>query len=154
MVIMKKKTWEKHANPWSGITRIATYPFIFWALWYHNWIGLGAIVVWVIINPKVFPKPKNFKHIVINNFAHDSVGGQPTAAFNIDIPKVAKANGYLDAFSASTKDEIVKAMNKIKTMDGPVLLEIKVNKGARKDLGRPTRTPIENKEDFMMFVKT
>ena len=97
--------------------------------------------------------PKNFKHIVFNNFAHDSVGGQPTAASNIDIPLIAKANGYASAFSAETKDNIVEKFKKIKNMDGPVLLEIKINKGSRKDLGRPTTSPIENKEDFMKFIK-
>ncbi len=98
-------------------------------------------------------KPKNFKHIIFNNFAHDSVGGQPTAAFDIDIVQVAKANGYVGAFSAETKDQIIEYVKKMKEMDGPVLLEIKVNKGARKDLGRPTTTPIENKEDFMKFIQ-
>ena len=96
--------------------------------------------------------PRNFKHIVFNNFAHDSVGGQPTAAFNIDIPAIAKANGYVYAESAETGKDIVNKINKIKNIDGPVLLEVKVNKGHRKDLGRPTRTPIENKEDFMGFL--
>jgi len=98
-------------------------------------------------------KPKNFKHIVFNNFAHDSVGGQPTAAFNINIPEIAKANGYQNAFSAETKDQIVEYIKKIKEMEGPVLLEVKVNKGARKDLGRPTITPIQNKEDFMKSLQ-
>ncbi|MBN4049056.1 phosphonopyruvate decarboxylase [archaeon AH-315-M20] len=98
-------------------------------------------------------KPKNFRHIVFNNFAHDSVGGQPTAAWNIDIPKIAKANGYVDAFSVETKEEIIDYVKKIKEMGGPVLLEVKVNKGSRKDLGRPTTTPIENKEGFMQFLQ-
>lgn len=98
-------------------------------------------------------KPKNFKHIVINNFAHDSVGGQPTAADNIDIPMIAKANGYTEAFSVSTKEELKRAIQKIKTLDGPVMLEVKVNKGARKDLGRPTNTPLENKNLFIKFLK-
>ena len=98
-------------------------------------------------------KPKNFKHIVFNNFAHDSVGGQPTSAYNIDIVQVAKANGYADAFSAETEEQIVEYIKKMKEIEGPVLLEIKVNKGARKDLGRPTTTPIQNKEDFMEFLQ-
>lgn len=99
-------------------------------------------------------KPKNFRHIVFNNFAHDSVGGQPTAAFNIDIPAIAKANGYADAFSAETKEEIEYKIKKIRKINGPVLLEIRISKGARKDLGRPTITPIKNKEDFMRFLAT
>ena len=98
-------------------------------------------------------KPKNFKHIIFNNFAHDSVGGQPTAAFGIDIPKIAKANGYKEGFSAQTRDQIIDHIKKIKEIEGPILLEIKVNKGARKDLGRPTTTPIENKEAFMEFLQ-
>jgi phosphonopyruvate decarboxylase len=97
-------------------------------------------------------KPKNFKHIVFNNFAHDSVGGQPTAADVINIPEIAKHNGYKTVFSAETEEEIKDKMQQIKNMEGPVLLEIRVNKGARKDLGRPTRTPIQNKNDFMGFL--
>ena len=97
-------------------------------------------------------KPRNFKHIVFNNFAHDSVGGQPTAASSINITAIAKANGYVDAFSAETKEDIINKFKKIQKMDGPVLLEIKINKGARKDLGRPTITPMQNKEDFMGFL--
>lgn len=97
-------------------------------------------------------KPKNFKHIVFNNFAHDSVGGQPTAALNIDISQIALANGYSYAISAQTKEEIINQIKKIKNIDGPALLEIKVNKGSRENLGRPNRTPIENKEAFMNFL--
>lgn len=98
-------------------------------------------------------KPKNFRHIVFNNFAHDSVGGQPTSSYNINIPAIAKANGYAYAASAETKNDIINQIKKIKKTDGPALLEVKVNKGARKDLGRPTTTPIENKEEFMRFLK-
>ncbi len=96
--------------------------------------------------------PKNFKHIIFNNFAHDSVGGQPTAADVVDFRLVAQSCGYRASFLAETADQITECMEKIKTIDGPVLLEIRCNKGARENLGRPTRTPIENKQDFMKFV--
>ncbi len=98
-------------------------------------------------------KLKNFKHIVINNGAHDSVGGQPTAGFEIDITSIAKACGYKLALEAETTEEIIESMKKLKNTEGPALLEIKVNKGARKDLGRPTTTPLENKKVFMEFLK-
>ena len=98
-------------------------------------------------------KPKNFKHIVFNNFSHDSVGGQPTSANVIDIPAIAKANGYVDSFSAETEKEVIELVKKMKKMGGPVLLEIKVKKGSREDLGRPTSTPIQNKEDFVTFLR-
>lgn len=92
------------------------------------------------------------KHVVINNGAHDSVGGQDTVGFGIDIPKVALACGYEVAKSCSDKETLIEILNEIKNIDRPALVEIKVKKGARKDLGRPTTTPIENKEAFMKFI--
>jgi phosphonopyruvate decarboxylase len=97
--------------------------------------------------------PKNFKHIVFNNGAHDSVGGQPTVGFDIDIPAIAKACGYKAAWKAETSSEITQKMELLKKAQGPALLEILVNKGARKDLRRPTTTPIENKNAFMENLK-
>ena len=98
-------------------------------------------------------KPKNYRHIIFNNFAYDSVGGQPTATDTMDIPAIAKANGYKTVFSAQTEEEIKAKVIEIKEIEGPILLEIKVNKGSRKDLGRPTRTTIQNKTDFMNFIQ-
>jgi len=98
-------------------------------------------------------KPHNFKHIVFNNGAHDSVGGQPTVGFSADIPGIAKAAGYRNIYSAETKEDIKLKLEQIKSEPGPSLLEIKVNKGARENLGRPTTTPVQNKEAFMTFLK-
>jgi phosphonopyruvate decarboxylase len=98
-------------------------------------------------------QPKNLKHIIFNNFAHDSVGGQPTAAGNIDFCTVAKANGYKHVFSAKTVEEVEAGLRYIQEQDGPNLLEIKVKRGARVNLGRPTRTPLENKFDFMSHLQ-
>ena len=97
-------------------------------------------------------KPKNFRHILINNGAHDSVGGQETVGLKIDTLAIAKACGYKECYSCSSKVELINLSEKITNVEGPVLLEIKVKKGARKDLGRPTTTPIENKEAFMEFL--
>ena len=98
-------------------------------------------------------EPKNYVHIVFNNGAHDSVGGQPTVGFKIDLPAVAKAVGYKNAFSTETKETLTNLLKMLKAQEGPVLLEIKVKKGNRKDLGRPTTTPIQNKEALMNFLK-
>lgn len=97
-------------------------------------------------------KPQNYKHIIINNGAHDSVGGQPTVGFNIDIRALAKACGYKTVLSAATRQEAIEMIKKMNSSNGPVLLEIKVNKGARSNLGRPTTTPIENKNAFMNYL--
>lgn len=93
--------------------------------------------------------PENFVHIVFNNGAHDSVGGQPTVGFQIDIPQIAKACGYKNALTVSDEESLRKTILHMNTLQGPILLEILVKKGARKDLGRPTTTPIENKIALM-----
>ena len=111
-------------------------------------------------------EPKNYVHVVFNNGAHDSVGGQPTVGLKIDLPAVAKAVGYKAAISVASKEELEKELStllatphsrrensQLSTVGGPVLLEVKVKKGNRKDLGRPTTTPIQNKEALMDFLQ-
>ena len=93
--------------------------------------------------------PRNFQHVVLNNGAHDSVGGQPTAGFEIDIPAIASACGYRGVASVSTADELIRAVASFADHAGPDLLEIRVSRGARADLGRPTTSPKENKQVFM-----
>jgi phosphonopyruvate decarboxylase len=97
--------------------------------------------------------PKNYIHVVFNNGAHDSVGGQPTVGLKIDLPAVAKAVGYKAIYSVETKEYLKELLDKINNQEGPVFLEVKVKKGNRKDLGRPTTTPIQNKEALMQFLK-
>lgn len=98
--------------------------------------------------------PKNYVHVVFNNGAHDSVGGQPTVGLHIDLPRVARAVGYKHTYSVATKEDLADILNEVKNIDGPVLLEVKVKKGNRKDLGRPTTTPVQNKEALMEFLKS
>lgn len=100
-------------------------------------------------------KPANYIHVVFNNGAHDSVGGQPTVGLAIDLPAVAKALGYSSAFSVSTIQELKSQLSILNSQfsEGPVLIEVKVKKGNRKDLGRPTTTPIENRDALMQFLK-
>lgn len=97
--------------------------------------------------------PQRYVHVVFNNGAHDSVGGQPTVGLKMDMPAVAKAVGYKTVFCADNKETLVEALKKAVTTRGTVFLEIKVKKGNRKDLGRPTTTPIQNKEALMQFLK-
>lgn len=94
-------------------------------------------------------KPRNFIHILFNNNAHESVGGQPTIGYEIDAVAMAKASGYRQALSATTRQEMVDALQQLEQMEGPVLLELRVRIDSREDLGRPTTTPVENKNAFM-----
>jgi phosphonopyruvate decarboxylase len=96
--------------------------------------------------------PTNYIHVIFNNGAHDSVGGQPTVGLKIDVPAVAKAVGYKSTFSVDSKETLLEVLPKLVSLEGPILLEVKVKKGNRKDLGRPTTTPVENKEALMSFL--
>lgn len=96
--------------------------------------------------------PSNYIHIIFNNGAHDSVGGQPTVGLEVNLSLVAKACGYHHVFSVSDFDSLTDVLKQIRVVKGPVFLEVKVRKGARKDLGRPTTTPIQNKEALMHFL--
>ncbi len=97
--------------------------------------------------------PKNYVHVVFNNGAHDSVGGQPTVGLKIDLPRVARAVGYPHTYSVYTKDDLLDVLNEVKKNNDLSLIEVKVKKGNRKDLGRPTTTPIQNKEALMDFLR-
>jgi len=95
--------------------------------------------------------PNNLVHIVFNNGAHDSVGGQPTVGQKIDVVSIAKAVGYTDVTSVDNKEALFDALKQLgeSRMKGVSLININVRKGNRKDLGRPTTTPVQNKEAFM-----
>jgi len=95
---------------------------------------------------------KNYKHILINNAIHDSVGGQPTGCNNIDFSAIALACGYKSAKCVSNKDDIIGALEEMQGQDGPNFLEIRASPGARADLGRPTTSTIQNKEAFMEML--
>lgn len=98
-------------------------------------------------------EPSNFKHVVFNNCAHDSVGGQPTVMDNVNLVGVACPCNYHYASLVENEKEIREAWDDFVSCEGPALLEILVKKGARKDLGRPKEKPVENKEAFMKFVQ-
>ena len=96
--------------------------------------------------------PSNYLHIVFNNGAHDSVGGQPTVGHEIDLVAIAYAMHYEKAVCVHTPDQLKAALDNRLT-NGLQLIEVRVKKGNRKDIGRPTTTPIENKMALMDFLK-
>lgn len=97
--------------------------------------------------------PKNLIHIVINNGAHETVGGMPTVASNLDVVAIAKACGYPEAVSVNSFEELDRELARAKEAECLSLIEVKCSIGAREDLGRPTTTAIENKENFMDYLK-
>jgi|TARA_B100000795_G_scaffold85324_1_gene61973 phosphonopyruvate decarboxylase len=94
-------------------------------------------------------KPNNFKHFLINNGVHGSVGNQLTNSFNIDYVNTIKAFGYEEVDSCHDSEQVNKAIKKSLNNDKLTFLEIKVNTNFRKELGRPKTSPIQNKIRLM-----
>lgn len=95
---------------------------------------------------------ENFKYIVNDNAAHESVGGQPTVGDKINIKAILEACGFKNVFEARTQEEIFHAIEAMKN-GGKSALVLYTKQGSRDDLGRPTTTPIQNKEAFMEVLK-
>ena len=98
-------------------------------------------------------KPKNLVHVVINNSAHETVGGMPTVAGSIDLVAIAKGCGYPRAVCVDNPEDLDCALEEAKNADTLSLIEVKCAVGARDDLGRPTTTALDNKISFMKYLK-
>lgn len=93
--------------------------------------------------------PSNMVHIVLNNQAHESVGGMPTAVGTLDLPGLARACGYPRVYSAETLEALDRVLKEVKGGNKLTFVEVKCAIEARSDLGLPTTTPAENKTVFM-----
>ncbi len=98
-------------------------------------------------------KPKNLVHVVINNGAHETVGGMPTVAADIDIVAIAKACGYPYAVSVDNFEALDRELAVAKERGELSFIEAKCSIGARENLGRPTTTALENKRNFMEYLR-
>lgn len=99
-------------------------------------------------------KPKNLIHVVINNGAHETVGGMPTVAANIDLVKIALACGYPNAVRVDNFADLDRELEAAKKRNELSFVEVTCSIGARENLGRPTTTAIENKQNFMRYLKS
>jgi phosphonopyruvate decarboxylase len=92
---------------------------------------------------------RNYRHIVLNNAAHESVGGMPTCAADVDIAAIAAACGFRRVFCAESAERLDSALTEMSAADGVAFLEVKCSLASRKDLGRPTAAPQDNKFALM-----
>ncbi|BDR72873.1 phosphonopyruvate decarboxylase [Clostridium tetani] len=95
--------------------------------------------------------PNNLIHIVLNNDAHESVGGMPTCAVDVNIGNIARACGYPKVYHVYSLNELTTVLKKAKATNELCLIEVKVSLESRNDLGRPKESARENKENFMRY---
>lgn len=98
-------------------------------------------------------RPKNLVHVVLNNQAHESVGGMPTPLSNTDLRGVARACGYEAVYQAKDSDTLAGLLEQARGTRRLTFLEVKVAMGSRQDLGRPTIPPKENAKRFMEYLE-
>jgi phosphonopyruvate decarboxylase len=99
----------------------------------------------------------NIIHIVLNNGMHESVGIQPTVAFNISLSKIADSCGYKCSKSITTYHELNNILNELTSdnIEGPIFIEIIINHKTNynSELSRPEQHPRDRKEKFMKFIE-
>lgn len=99
-------------------------------------------------------RPQNLLHFLFNNGTHESVGGQPVTAPNIDYQLLAKAFGYHNQIRVSDSQGLVSAIDHCEVNAGPVLIEICLSASEDELLPRPDKTPILSKQIFQKFIKS
>ncbi len=116
--------------------------------------GDGATLMQMGTIPTIgYYKPKNLIHFILDNQSHESTGGQPTVSEVVHFNEVAISCGYESAVIISSKEELIEFLLKIENLRNPSLIVVKITKGSRQELGRPTTIPQENKESFMKFIQ-
>jgi len=96
----------------------------------------------------------DFVHILINNGCHESVGAQPTLGFDIDFCAIARACGYQRTYCIGKEQELISWLQTGYAAKEKQFVEIRVHSGSRSDLARPTKSPLERKDDLMKALKS
>ena len=116
--------------------------------------GDGSLIMHMGTLPTIGKYSKNnFKHVILNNFSHDSVGGQDTSSNYIDYENLAYSTSYKNYFQIDNKASFVDIFKSFRASEGPSFLEIVVSKGSNENLTRPKTTPLDNRKYFMNFLK-
>lgn len=94
-------------------------------------------------------RPANLIHIVLNNYCHESVGGQPTCSAGLDLGLIAEGCGYPSRARAVDPGQLRAVWPALAGAPGPHFLELALRPGSRADLGRPKSSPADNRDRFM-----
>ena len=98
-------------------------------------------------------KPANLVHVVINNAAHETVGGMPVCEGALNLTGLAMSAGYRHVSRAANEMELYQAADAAMTAGELAFIEVMCAVGARDDLGRPTTTPQQNRDALMKFIQ-
>jgi phosphonopyruvate decarboxylase len=94
-------------------------------------------------------KNPRLKHIILDNQAHESTGGQPTVSGSVDFMQIGRACGYEYVAGVDNETDLKQTLQHLETNNQLSLVVVKIKKGSRPNLGRPTTTPKENRDAFI-----
>jgi phosphonopyruvate decarboxylase len=100
-----------------------------------------------------YTAPKNYHHIVFDNGAHESTGGQPTPSPAVDFALAALACGYQHAETVAEPSALRETVERHLALDGPTFLRVVIKTGSRGELGRPKLSPRGCYERFSSFLQ-
>ena len=95
----------------------------------------------------------NLVHILFNNNAHESVGGQKTSAEHVKFHKLASTLGYKIVKYCKNKIELKKAISKGVTSNKSFFIEILCKNGHRENISRPKEKMQSLKKEFIKNLK-
>lgn len=98
-------------------------------------------------------EPVNLLHIVLDNSAHETVGGIPTISNKMDFVSIAKAVGYKEAYEVDNLNDLESVLKESVKKEKLIFIRVLVTIGSRENLGRPKEKPIDNLEKFKKNFK-
>ena len=119
-------------------------------VWCLDGDGAALMHMGIMANIGVM-RPDNYIHVVLNNEAHESVGGMPTVAGEMDLVSIALACGYRSVRNISNWKELTDLCTE--ALPKPIFIQVFVGTSSREDLIRPDTTPQQNKVAFMEAVQ-
>jgi phosphonopyruvate decarboxylase len=97
--------------------------------------------------------PRNLFHLVLDNEAHDSTGGQSTVSRGVAFAAIAQACGYARSTGSDEPAELAAALAAHRSDSGPALMHFRIRTGVMSGLGRPTVKPPEVRERLMRQLR-
>jgi thiamine pyrophosphate-dependent acetolactate synthase large subunit-like protein len=97
-------------------------------------------------------RPRNLIHVVLDNEAYESTGGQPTISATVDLAALAQAAGYARVWRASDRASLENALQEAVDAEVLTLILAKVTGRAAENLGRVSLTPEELKRRFSQVL--
>ncbi|MBT2789577.1 phosphonopyruvate decarboxylase [Paraburkholderia strydomiana] len=95
--------------------------------------------------------PSNLTHVLLDNGAHDSTGGQATVSSQVSFAGVAAACGYASAVE-SDDPAVLDQLFESAPLDGPRFARLVIRRGTPDGLPRPTITPPDVKTRLMRHI--